>query len=153
MIWRGEGGIAIQTKITAACKFISSSDSTLHWLDLCRGGVWSHSWDHTEFANQSSVEWMWQPPVNHNLLNRCSVILHMVPRWCCQNAYGTRKCNIYAKVCNERDPWQIYHYSSWLSDMHLHTDLHVYSHINQHEICTPQRPVHHTDSENAQYAT
>ena len=55
----GGGGIAIQTKITAAhFARLFRPDSALHWLDLwCWGRVRSHGWDHTDFANWSSVEW------------------------------------------------------------------------------------------------
>ena len=51
--------------------------------------------------------------MSRNLLNRCSV--RMVTQQCGQNAYSTRKCNIYAKFCNELDPW----YICILSNYHL----------------------------------
>ena len=50
-----------------------------------------------------------QPPVSRNLLNRCSVILHTMMQQCGQNAYGTRKCNIYAQsaMSTTPDEWYI----------------------------------------------
>ena len=67
-----------------------------------------HSLHHTPWTGLvvpgRSEEKRRQPPVSRNLLNQRSVILHMVTQQCGQNAYGTRKRNIYAKFCNERDP-------------------------------------------------
>ena len=59
--------------------------------------------DGTEFASRSSVEWCG----SHQWAVTCSTgVQSFCVWWCGQNAYSTReKCNIYAKFCNECDPW------------------------------------------------
>ena len=86
-------------------------DSALHWLVLyccsaCQEGVRSsHSWDDTEFASRSSVEWRGSHPwtitcsigVQSFYVRQCSSVAKM--------RMAPQKCNIYAKFCNEHDPW------------------------------------------------
>ena len=99
-----QGGIAIQTKITAACAFISSSRFRPSLTGLVPGRSAEPRLRSHGVCKSISCWVTRQPPVSRNLLNRWSVILRMVTRRCGQNSYGTRKCNIYAKSCNERDP-------------------------------------------------
>ena len=98
-------------KVMAACTFILSSTFLLHRLVLyCFSAFWegvhtSHGWGDMEFASRSSAEWRGSHPwaitcsisVQSFCMQRYSSVakMHMAPE----------KFNIYAKFCNEHDPW------------------------------------------------
>ena len=68
---------------------------------------------------------MWQPPASPNFFNRCCQFAYIDAAMWLKCVLHSKKCNIYAKVCNEHDhcqflvnnlKWNILPRSQWYTD-------------------------------------